>query len=123
MGIYAKPVDKDGIVMYIENDNIFITGNIKVSNPSSIMEPFITEAHNSILENKVKMVKLDIRKLEYLNSSGIKEIVNWVTKLEKLSSNQKYHIIFLYNPEITWQETFVSSMVYLNTEFIKKETS
>lgn len=121
MGFNAVPVDSDGIVMYVENNRIFISGNIKCSNPNSIMEPFINEVHNSILENDIKSIKVDLKNLEYLNSSGIKEIVNWVTKLEILEDTKKYMITFYYNPEISWQETFVSSMVYLNQDFVTKE--
>ena len=54
MGFNAAPVDSDGIAMYVENDRVFVSGNIKSSNPNAIMEPFINQVHDSILENNVK---------------------------------------------------------------------
>ena len=120
MLLQAKQVNKDGIAMKIKNGIIDISGNIKCSNPNKIMEPFINEVHNNIIKNEIKSIKIDIRGLFYLNSSGIKQMVNWVLRLEQLSNSQKYIITFLYNPDITWQETFISSLVCLNTDFIKK---
>ncbi|MCK4798257.1 MAG: hypothetical protein KAT05_12825 [Spirochaetes bacterium] len=121
MEIYAKPVDEDGIMMQIENGIIYISGYIKCSNPGRIMKPFIKEVQDNILKNEIKSIKINISNIKYLNSSGIKEIVNWALKLDRLPDNQKYSITFLYNSEIAWQETFLSSLVCLNSDLIKKE--
>ncbi len=123
MSIMMNPSGGHGIIMELKNDTVVITGSTKTSYPSTIMTPFFEELHGKLLEAGEKSIKIDIRQLGFLNSAGIKEIVNWILKLEKIPEIKKYKIIFVYDPEISWQESFVSSMVYLNKDMISKVVS
>jgi hypothetical protein len=123
MSITMNPSGGHGIIMELNNDTVKITGSTKTSYPSTIMTPFFEELHNKMLFSGEKGIKINIKQLGFLNSAGIKEIVNWILKIEKLQEEKKYHVTFIYDPEISWQESFVSSMVYLNKDFIAKEVS
>jgi hypothetical protein len=116
-----NPRGGHGIIMELKDNTVIIVGSTKTSYPSTIMAPFFEELHNKMIEAGEKLIRVDIVNLEFLNSAGIKEIVNWILKLDKLPYNKKYSITLVYNPEVSWHESFVSSMVYLNKELVSKE--
>ncbi len=121
MALSAKSVNDSGIEMRVEGGNVIIAGNVEVADPGKIMGPFFKEVHQNILENNMKGVKVDITNLTFLNSSGIKEFVDWVIKLEDLSDDQRYKITFLCNPDLIWQESSISTIELLNSDYISKE--
>ncbi len=68
-------------------------------------------------------MKIDIKDLKFLNSSGIKEFVDWVMDLSTLSEEQQYFVEVITNPDQIWQESSISTLVYLNQKLIKKTVS
>jgi hypothetical protein len=80
-------------------------GSIEMQDPGKILDPYFEKLHQLIVSNKIKVVKADFTALEYLNSSGIKCLINWLIRIPALSEDSKYKVSLLYNPEITWQET------------------
>ena len=71
---------------------------------------------------RVKDIIVDITNLRFLNSAGIRELVDWVMKLNSLTEDEKYKIKFLCSSEHKWQESSISTLIYLNPEFTSKET-
>ena len=118
--IEVKPVSESGIEMKTEGTTIFISGSINHPRPQVFMEPFIEEVHDTIVKNNIKEVDLDITKLRFLNSSGIREIVDWVLKMSKLPNEDKYKINFICSSEHKWQESSISTLIYLNQNYTAK---
>ena len=85
------------------------------------MTPFFERVHNSIIERGIKQIKLDITRLQFINSSGIKELIGWITKLDYISENNRYMINIKINENILWQERSASTLVNLFPEYITKE--
>jgi len=123
MDLKIGPTGSGGLILNYKNGTALITGSTRTSNPNKILEPFFNKIHEGVLKLELKSVIVDIRNLAFLNSSGIKEVVNWILKLEKLPDNKRYIIKFVYNPDIKWQETFVSSMINLNSNYVAKSCS
>ena len=48
-------------------------------------------------------MEADFVDLKFMNSSGIKEVVNWIMKLNLTPPEKKYKIKIKYNDNITWQ--------------------
>ena len=119
-GIEVKPVSESGIEMKAEGNVISFSGSINHPRPQVFMEPFIEEVHDSILKNNIKEVDLNITQLRFLNSSGIREIVDWVLKMSKLPEDQKYKINFICSREHKWQESSISTLIYLNQNYTSK---
>ena len=121
-GINVTPIKEGGVELKTEGTRVFITGCINHPKPGIFMEPFIDKVHNNIIENKIKDIIVDITNLRFLNSAGIRELVDWVMKLNSLTEDEKYKIKFLCSPEHKWQESSISTLIYLNPEFTSKET-
>ncbi|MBN2532795.1 MAG: anti-sigma factor antagonist [Spirochaetales bacterium] len=118
--INVKPVSESGIEMKADGTTIIFSGSINHPRPQMFMEPFIEDVHNSIVDNKIKEVDLDITDLRFLNSSGIREIVDWVLKMSKLPEDSKYKINFVCSREHKWQESSISTLIYLNQNYTNK---
>ena len=121
MSINNKVVKEANVELKFIDNTIYISGNIDCQNPRYFMEPFFTDIHNFLIENSIKKVITDITQLKFLNSSGIRELVDWVMKLESLSEREKYSITFLCNPDYLWQESSIATIVFLNNELVNKE--
>lgn len=117
-----KPVKTDKILMEMRDKSVYLSGTVLVEQPAKFMEPFFIDVHEAILDEGISEIKIDLRDLKFLNSSGIKEIVKWILKVDALPDETQYSLMFLYNPETLWQESFISSIVNLNPEIIKKVT-
>jgi len=89
------------------------SGDIDVQNPEPIFVPFFEQIHNKLIENNIKYVELDFSKLTFLNSSGIKTLIKWITKVTPLPPEKKYRFKIIANSEITWQETSLKMLSML----------
>ena len=92
---------------------VLFNGDIDVQNPEPIFMPFFEEIHNKIIEVGIKYVELDFTKLTFLNSSGIKTLIKWITKVTPLPTDKKYRFKIIANSEITWQETSLKMLSML----------
>lgn len=92
---------------------VTFSGDIDVQNPEPIFVPFFEQIHSNVISNGVKYVELDFTKLTFLNSSGIKTLIKWITKVTPLPQDQKYNFKIIANSQITWQETSLKMLSML----------
>ncbi|HBD93427.1 MAG: hypothetical protein A2015_05525 [Spirochaetes bacterium GWF1_31_7] len=92
---------------------VTFSGDIDVQNPEPIFVPFFEQIHSNVIANGVKYVELDFSKLTFLNSSGIKTLIKWITKVTPLPADQKYNFKIIANSQITWQETSLKMLSML----------
>ncbi|MCG8570169.1 MAG: hypothetical protein MJB14_08520 [Spirochaetes bacterium] len=101
------------------NDNldggvkVSFSGDIDLQYPEAIFSPFFNQIHNKIIESEIKKVELDFMLLTFLNSSGIKTIIKWITQVTALPPDQKYTFDIVANSNITWQETSLKMLSLL----------
>jgi hypothetical protein len=121
MAFQLKPVKREDIQMYVNGTTLSITGNVSMTNPSDILEPYITKLHKKIVEEGIRKVTLDLTRLVFLNSAGIREIVNWILLVNSLPEEKRYSVHIKYSSKYLWQESSTSTFVYLNPDFVSKE--
>jgi hypothetical protein len=122
VNLNVEPVQKGGMELKAEGTTVYISGCVNHPSPGMFIEPFISEVHNRTIEQNVKEIVVDITDLRFLNSAGIRELVDWVMKLGSLTEDKKYKIKFLCSNEYQWQESSISTLVYLNSECTSKES-
>jgi len=66
------------------------------------VEAILTRVHQKALELTIPEVQMDLRDLEFMNSSCFKSFVSWISEVSDLTAGQ-YRIRFLSNPSILWQ--------------------
>jgi len=121
MQLILSPVKCGGILLSAEGTTVTISGYMDSLSPGDFMQPFIRELNKEIIKYKVKSITLNIIDLAFLNSAGIREIVDWILMLDTLPEEQRYSIHIIYSSRYLWQESSISTFVFLNTDFVSKE--
>ena len=63
----------------------------------------LTALHREALDKGIREVVIDVRALEFMNSSCFKAFVTWLTDIMELPAAQQYHVRFRSNPDTLWQ--------------------
>jgi hypothetical protein len=121
MALQLQPIKRDDIQMSVRGTIFSIAGSVNISNPAEVLEPYILKLHNQLVDEGIKRITLDLTRLAFLNSSGIREIVNWILLVNALPSEKRYAVHIKYNSKYLWQESSTSTFVYLNPDLITKE--
>ena len=64
------------------------------------------------LRRNLKSVELDVRDLNFMNSSGILTLVRWITRCKSHGGNG-YHIVLQYDHNVTWQRASIPTLAKL----------
>ena len=78
MAFQIQPIKNEDLQMNVRGTTFSISGCVSMNNPADILEPYILELHNKLVDEGIKRITLDLTRLAFLNSSGIREIVNWI---------------------------------------------
>lgn len=98
------------------------SGDIDLQNPEAVFMPFFDRIHDKIVASNLKEIELDFTRLTFLNSSGIKTLIQWITKVTPLPPDKKYNFKIIANSQITWQETSLRMLTMLAPGLIEMET-
>lgn len=112
-------VSFEDVKLSMENNIVFLAGNIIQMNPEKYMNKFFQQVHSFILSTKLKNIDVNITNLKFLNSAGIKVIIDWIIRVTELPEIQKYTITFLCNPNSFWQETSISTLAIIDSQIVK----
>jgi len=84
------------------------------------VEAILTRVHQQALELSISEVRMDLRELEFMNSSCFKSFVSWISEVSDLTSGQ-YRIRFLSNPSILWQRRSLHALSCFAAELVTIE--
>lgn len=103
MQISAVQVAGGRISLRAEGETVFFAGEIDQLSPRDFMAGFLEIVHNMALSEGLSEVRVDVTRLVFLNSSGIKEFLSWILRRNRLVPEKKYRINFLFDPTVAWQ--------------------
>ena len=121
MAFQIQPIKNEDLQMNVRGTTFSISGCVSMNNPADILEPYILELHNKLVDEGIKRITLDLTRLAFLNSSGIREIVNWILLVNSLPAEKRYAVHIKYSAKYLWQESSTSTFVYLNPDLVSKE--
>jgi hypothetical protein len=84
------------------------------------VEAILSRVHQKALELGIAEVRMDLRELEFMNSSCFKSFVSWISEVSELASGQ-YRIRFLSNPSILWQRRSLHALSCFAAELVTIE--
>ena len=87
-----------------------LSGSLEARDPSPLFDPYWTGIDEALRRKGVKQVELDIRGLDFMNSSGILTLVRWMIKAK---ANPTYSIVIHHDRNLTWQKVNVPVLVKL----------
>ena len=120
MGLEVREVNEKGVTLKVDNDIVYFIGNIDSRQPGELMSQFFVEVPSQLVSKSFKEVNVDITQLQFLNSSGIKELAKWIMTLNSTPEDKKYKIGFICDKNLVWQDTSISTLTLLNPDYIGK---
>jgi hypothetical protein len=81
----------------------------------------LSRVHAEATRHKVKETVIDLRQLEFMNSSCFKSFISWVTDIQDLSEAVRYKVRLLSNPNLHWQKRSLHSLRCFAIELITIE--
>jgi anti-anti-sigma factor len=106
------------------NPNLVVTlvGNADL-NVKAELDRFMTAVHEEACSIGAKEVVVDLKELEFMNSSCLKSFVYWISTVHDLSATLQYHITFVSSPEMYWQRRSLTALAGLAAELVSISAS
>lgn len=105
--------DGDGIVVELEGD-----GNMDVVAPLDLL---LTTIHQTALDGTIREVRVDMRKLAFMNSACFKCFIDWIVGIQSMEPEAQYRVRFLSAPSFNWQRRSLRSLQCFAVELITVE--
>jgi hypothetical protein len=97
--------------------NIKLVGNADL-NVKTQLDRFIAAVHEEVSRISAEEVVVDLRRLEFMNSSCLKSFVWWISTVQDLGPGTHYRITFLSSPSMYWQRRSLNALACLATELV-----
>ncbi len=89
----------------VDGPRVVFRGTISTVNPAVVLNPFVDAVHAEMAKRGAGRVRVDLRELEFCNSSGFKSFIHWIERIASLPEPSRYSLHFLSNPARKWQRT------------------
>jgi hypothetical protein len=106
-------VDTLSIVPRLDGDTLHIamSGAVEMRDPGDVLNPYWTLIDEEARRRNLKLVELDVRDLNFMNSSGILTLVRWITRCK--THDQSYRLVLQYDRNVTWQRASIPTLAKL----------
>jgi hypothetical protein len=99
---------------------LVLSGTITSKDPGVEVGPFLRAVHDAMLADKVSELRVDVSKLGFVNSSGIRLFVDWASWI-KGSTVGRYKLLFAISRQVTWQKTSFAALKTLADDVLSTE--
>lgn len=89
--------------------NVVLTGNADYTALDSL-DMLLGRVHREAQALGIKQAVVDLRELEFMNSSGFRSFVTWLNDIKELDEAHRYTIKVISNPELHWQKRSMHSL-------------
>lgn len=123
MSIYnIDAIKMENATASLENESNGLTlslkGDIDMRDTSIEFLPYLMKVHDAVIRNSISGIRLDLSGLTFMNSNGIKSLINWVMKASEMPPDKRYKISIIANSNIAWQESTLPVLQKLFPDFI-----
>ncbi len=87
------------------------------------VQVLLSEAHREALARGAREVNVNIRQLNFMNSSCFKAFVTWLHDARALEATRTYRIRFLASPNIYWQSRSLEALRTFAPDLVSIEGS
>lgn len=106
-GVQIVPAMSDGLM------KIRMSGAIEMRDPGVLLNPFWNNIDEELRRRAIRRVEVDLRDLNFMNSSGILTLVRWITKARSHPRESGYTLVLQYDRNVTWQRTSIPTLAKL----------
>lgn len=84
----------------------------------SQLDHFLRDVHGEAQRCGAEEVTVDVRQLEFMNSSCLKCFVWWISTVQEQNGEGRYRIVFISSPSVYWQRRSLNALACLANELI-----
>lgn len=112
-GFVPLTVDTLSITPRLNGDTLHVSmsGAVEMRDPGDVLNPYWTLVDEEARRSNLKVVELDVRDLNFMNSSGILTLVRWITRCK--SHGDGYRLVLQYDRNVTWQRSSIPTLAKL----------
>ncbi len=82
------------------------------------LDRFLRDVHSEAQRRLAEEVTVDVRQLEFMNSSCLKCFVWWIGAVQEQVGDGRYRIVFVSSPAVYWQRRSLNALACLANEII-----
>jgi len=82
------------------------------------LDRFLRNVHSEAQRCLAEEVTVDVRQLEFMNSSCLKCFVWWISTVQEQAGEGKYRIVFVSSPSVYWQRRSLNALACLANDII-----
>ena len=101
---------------------VVLTGNADL-NVKVMLDHFLGAVHEHSQRQHIPEVEVDVRRLEFMNSSCLKCLVGWISRIQDSPPAEQYRVAFKSSPTMFWQRRSLQALSYLATDLVSVSTS
>lgn len=90
-------------------------GILNTDSAQTALRKRLTELHSDIERRRARSFSVDLRRLEFVNSSAIRVFVDWISRAEAA----RYKLVFQIDPSITWHRLSFAVLQTLSPEWVE----
>ena len=117
-------IDMDGLTATYRLDDkellVELIGNAD-HRSSDQMRDVCGQLHTAAVTSEVTATVIDMRQLEFMNSSCFKALVTWVSDIQDMEPAKRYRIRVYSNAGIPWQKRSLQSLQYFAVDLVSVE--
>jgi anti-anti-sigma factor len=111
MDFTAEAAVKDGALV------LSLTGNADL-NVKFQLDRFLAAVHAEAQRLNIEEVTVDVRSLEFMNSSCLKCLVGWISQIQDQPPARQYRVSFLSSPSLYWQRRSLHALSCLASDLV-----
>ncbi len=89
---------------------------------SDALDGLFREVHERAIHSGVAQFVVDMRELQFMNSSCFKSLVGWIVRLQETEPERRYRVCFLSDPDVLWQRRSLKTLSCFAPELITVST-
>jgi hypothetical protein len=82
------------------------------------LESLLNRSHSEAIRFGIKEVVIDLRELEFMNSSCFKCFLSWIAEIQELDEESRYKVVFQSSSKMHWQKRSLHSLRCFAVELI-----
>lgn len=86
------------------------------------LEDYMRRLHDEAVRTSASAVVVDLRELEFMNSSCLKVFVVWLAQLRDMDAGAHYKVRIRSNPDLLWQRRSLAALSCFAVDLVTIET-
>ena len=87
------------------------------------LDDYINKLHAEAQRLGTKVVHIDLKELEFMNSSCLKIFVAWLAQLNDLGAEKQYKLVMHSNSKLLWQRRSLAALSCFAVDLVTVEST